>query len=121
MSREFEKWEKIKSEVMEAIRWNELPEGPKYDSKDFSISYPHCSKPVLVRSGQKEHNGSNYWNSPDIVNATLLEYIIENWEEIWPVILKRINEKESKALSECQDFVSKMQDLIDQNKNGGAE
>ena len=93
----------------EAEEWNNLPKGRKYNSSKFRISKAHCTKPKLCRAGQQVCGGKNYWYTSDEFNAAILEYLIDNWESIYPFVLDMLKENERRALIDCQSFIDEMQ------------
>ena len=107
-------WRKNKRARKDAEKWNDLPNGQKYSSREtFEISVAHSTIPVLVRAGQQVHAGTNYWNSGKELNKATLEYIADNWDEHYPHILNIMKEKEKASLLKCQEHVDEMQSLID--------
>lgn len=106
-------WQEKKRAVAEAERWNNLPNGPKYMNDTFAIYTNQSKAPTLIRYGQQYVGGTNYWESPKEMNLAILEYLARNWDSIYPEVLKSMKEDESKALQDCQSWVSEMQALID--------
>lgn len=82
----------------------------------FYISPAHCSVPQLVRAGQFSTGGENYHKTEREANIAILEYLIENWEEIGPKVEAILEEKARKSLIACQEYVTEMQTLIDSAK-----
>lgn len=109
------KWTDAKYHRECAEKWNELPNGRKYQIGDtFEISLAHSKAPILVRAGQQTCGGENYWKSGHELNQAILEYLKDNWEGIWPEVLQRMKQKESSALIACQSFINNLQKQIDQ-------
>lgn len=106
-------WQKEKSARKEAEKWNNLPNGPKYQNDSFSLSVAHCKPPVLTRCGQQSHGGKNYWKTEEKFNKAILEYLVLSWDNIYPKILEILFDKERTALKACQTYIDKMQQLID--------
>lgn len=106
-------WNKAKDNVLKAEQWQNLPNGRKYHNDKFDISIAHCDSLKLVRAGQQVCGGNNYWKSPEALNNEILGYIMDEWESIYPKVLKRLQEKEKKALLNCQEYITEMQGLID--------
>jgi len=102
-----------KNAVTAANAWNNLPNGTRYQGDKFDISVAHCKPPKLCRAGQQSCGGRNYWETEEAFNNTILEYIVENWESIYPDVRQRMKDKEAKALQACQSFIDDMQSRID--------
>lgn len=110
-----ENYERFKRDRKGAEAWNNLPNGPKYDSSTiFAISTAHCKAPLLCRAGQQSQGGETYWETDAPLNNAILRYIAEHWEEIWPSVLEIMQNKEENALLECQTFINDMQEAIDE-------
>lgn len=107
-------WEQAKSARQAAESWNNLPNGRAYQNDTFSISLAHCKAPALVRAGQQSCGGQNYWETEKDFNLTILEWLVENWKTISPEIIQMMKDKEASKLKACQEYVTKMQDLINQ-------
>lgn len=107
-------WEEKKRAVVEAERWNNLPKGQKYENNPFSVYASHSKPPMLMRCGQKVVGGTNYWESPKEMNSAILNYLVENWDSIYPEVIKAMRVEETKALQDCQTWVSEMQAKIDE-------
>jgi len=108
-----ERWRKAKQNRENAEKWNDLPKGLKYnDSQTFEISSGHSLSPKLVRAGQQYHDGNNYWDSETGLNDAILEYIIADWDNIYPKVLALLKAKERKALKTCQSLIDETQELI---------
>lgn len=100
-----------------AEAWQALPSGPRYMNASFSISEVHCKAPVLVRCGQKSAGGTNYWNTDEEFNKAILSYLVKNWDSVYPEVLDIMKKAENRALLDCQEYVNKMQDLINSSEN----
>lgn len=107
-------WQRAKIATETAEEWNNLPDGTKYENSTFQISTAHCKAPQLTRTGQQYHSGKNYWETKAEFNLTILEYIIDNWKEIYPKVLDRMKLKEREALKACKSYIDEMQRLIDE-------
>lgn len=105
-------WHKHKKAVIEAEAWQKLPDGKKYCSSTFDISIAHCTMPMLNRMGQKVCGGNSYWQTDNLFNEAILEYIIKDWDKIYPKVLQILKNKETKALRKCQDYINEMQTVI---------
>lgn len=114
MSEKMKLWQNCKNAVSAAKSWQALPSGPYYQNDTFAISLAHCKAPQLVRAGQQSCGGRNYWETEEAFNKAILEYIVGNWQAVYPEVLKIMEEKERKALIACQDYVKGLQELIDQ-------
>ena len=112
MSTLLKEWQKKKEDLKKAREWNDLPSGPKYENASFTISIVHCSSPTLVRAGQQNCGGQNYWNTPDAMNKAILAYLVANWERVWPEVEKILEVEERAALIACQSHVDEMQNAI---------
>lgn len=116
MSEKIKVWQNAKNAVQQAKSWQLLPSGPRYQNDSFSISIAHCKAPQLVRAGQQSCGGKNYWETEADFNKAILEYLIGNWTTVYPEVIKMMEEKERKALIDCQEYVDGLQNLIDQAK-----
>lgn len=96
-----------------AESWNNLPNGQCYQRDSFSISVGHSKAPKLTRCGQKYASGQNYWETEEAFNKTMLEWLVKNWSKAFPEIIEMMKAKERAALLECQEYVAKMQEMID--------
>lgn len=99
-----------------AEKWNNLPDGPRYQNDTFGLSIDHSKAPMLMRCGQQRCGGNGYWESPNSLNEALLAVIIANWSDLWPKVLAQLKEEERQALLACQKYVSEMQAAIDAAK-----
>ena len=107
------KWKKAKLERESAEKWNNLPKGKRYQNDDFGLMVSHSTAPMLMRGGQRYSGDKNYWKSDAGLNAVILEYIIDKWDDLYPKMLERLKRKEAIALKECQSYVNEMQAMID--------
>lgn len=108
-----ENWEKAKYTREKAEDWQNLPKGQKYRQDTFEISTAHCKAPTLCRAGQQSCGGQNYWETGKEFNQAILEYLVSDWDNVWPKVHEILKEKERSALEDCQSFVNEMQALID--------
>ena len=111
------KWQKASTARKAAELWQDLPNGQKYMNDTFSISKSHCKAPTLVRVGQKVVGGTNYWETGAEFNDAILTYLVDNWNAIYPDVVNIMAERERKALVDCQEYVTKMQELINSSGN----
>lgn len=105
-------WQSAKNAVNNAKSWQALPNGRAYQNDSFSISLAHCVPPKLVRAGQQYQGGQNYWETEKEFNQAILAYIVNNWQTVYPEIIKIMEEKERTALIACQSYVDNLQSLI---------
>jgi hypothetical protein len=117
MDKRLEKYYKAKSAVKSAKKWNDLPNGQRYQGDTFPISIAHCSAPKLVRCGQQYAGGKNYWDTDEPLNNAILKYIVDKWDDISPDIFAILEKKEADALLECQTFIDEMQAEINKFVN----
>ena len=112
-------WQETKKSRELAERWNNLPNGPKYQNNhdSFAISIAHCKPPQLVRAGQQSCGGKNYWETDEKFSKAILEYLVNNWNSVYPEVMEIMKAKERKALLDCQEYVTNLQNLI----NGAEE
>lgn len=115
MSDLIEKWRKNEWELEEAKKWNDLPEGQRYQQDSFNISKSHCTAPMLCRAGQQTCGGKNYWETEKAFNQAILQYLIDGWSDHYPVIIEIMRQKERESLRNCQSFVDGMQKLISES------
>ena len=112
MDDRIKKWEEAKRAVLEAIEWNDLPNGKRYQNDKFDISIAHCKPPMLSRMGQQSVGGKVYWETEPYFNDAILEYLIKDWDFHYHKILEILKTKESEALKELQSYVDEIQTLI---------
>lgn len=113
MSILIDNWRKAKNAREIAEEWNSLPDNTcKYGDTEFNISIAHSSGPVLIRTGQMRQGGNSIWKTESEFNKAILKYIVDNWDGIYPSVLKIMKDRENNALLDCQEFISEMQDLI---------
>ena len=108
-------WKEARETRVKAEKWNDLPNGKKYTKSDFAISIAHCNKPMLNRMGQQYCGSQSYWETEAGFNSAILEYIVKNWESIFPEVHQILKDKESNTLKDCQSYVDEMQKLIDES------
>lgn len=114
MSKLIDNYKLKKQERKNFETWNNKPNSEnRYQNNEFAISIAHCKAPVLIRAGQHCQGGTNYWETENGINLVILEYLVENWDEIAPDILARLKAKEMEALKACQTFIDEMQAMID--------
>lgn len=111
-------WNIAQYDRQKAENWNALPNGKRYMQDTFSISVAHCTPPKLVRAGQQSAGGQNYWETEEAFNTVILQWLVKNWNKAYPEIIEMMKDKENQALVDCQEYVSKMQQMIDQAKGG---
>lgn len=117
MSELLQKWKNATTVLEEFDRWNNLPNGPKYrDSIKFNISQAHCVAPNLVRAGQQNCGGQNYWKTSKAVDSAILEWLVNNWDTVQKGVREILKDKEHQALLNCEQFVEEMQATIDNAK-----
>lgn len=116
MSEKMKVWYAARSAVNNAKSWQSLPSGPRYQNDSFSISIAHSKPPQLVRAGQQSCGGKNYWETEESLNLAILAYVVGNWQDVYPEVIKLLEEKERIALIDCQQYVKGLQELIDQAK-----
>lgn len=109
-------WNIARCDRQKAENWNALPNGQKYMQDTFSISVAHCTPPKLVSAGQKSAGGQNYWETEEAFNTAILQWLVKNWNKAYPEIIEIMKDKEKQTLVDCQEYVSKMQQMIDQAK-----
>lgn len=109
-------WDAAKRAVERARAWQNLPNGPRYGNDTFAISLAHCKAPVLVRAGQQDCGGQNYWETERELNQAILEYIVKDWKEIYPKVIAMMEKKEKDALLDLQSYVDSMQNMINEAK-----
>ena len=101
----------------ECIKWHALGEKETRNGVLCGISSAHCEGKIkLVRAGQFSTGGKNYWDSPQALNDEIKEYVIVNFNEIYPELLKSLESKRSAALQDCQSFIDEMQRAINDDK-----
>ena len=106
-------WKEARDARIKAQEWNGLPFGEKYTPQDtFAISKAHCTAPVLVRAGQKHCGGTNYWNTEKEFNNAIRDFLVDNWDAIYPKVIARMQAKEDQALLDCQEYIDQLQSLI---------
>ena len=110
-------WKEAKEARINAQKWNALPDGKKYQTDKFDISLPHCTLPMLNRAGQQKCGGQNFWKTEKLFNRAILEYLINDWKDIFPQVIKRMCQAEEKALIECQTYVDELQANINEVKH----
>ncbi|MNQ73075.1 hypothetical protein D3C85_877980 [compost metagenome] len=110
-------WQRKANARKKAESWQALPRGSRYMNDTFSISEANSKAPVLVRAGQKEAGGKNYWETEEDFNKAILSYLVKNWESVYPEVLEIMKKAEQKALQDCQEYVTKMQELINSSEN----
>lgn len=86
-------WQSAKNAVNNAKSWQALPNGPRYQTDSFSISITHCVPPKLTRAGQQSCGGKNYWETEEAFNKAILAYIVNNWKDVYPEVLKIMERK----------------------------
>lgn len=113
------RWSKARDDRRGAECWQKLDGKPDriHGQPSFKISRVHCKVPMLMRCGQHTEGGQNYWESPDGLNAAILDYLVSNWESIYPVVIRIMEEKEREALINCQKYIDEMQQKIDEAKD----
>lgn len=109
-------YNKAKSSRQKAKEWQDLPNCERY-TKDhkFEISLAHCDPPGLTRAGQRYAGDNNYWKTESDFNKAILKYLVENWEDIYPSVLKKLKQKEQEAIQDCQSFIDDMQNMINES------
>ena len=98
------KMEKAKQDVRDAKYWQGLHgtiDG-NVGKPAFFISKVHCKAPKLVRYGQFYTGGINYWDTKEGFNEAILEYLITDWDNIYPRVLEILEKREAEALFELQ-------------------
>lgn len=105
-------WQSAKDAVSKAKSWQDLPNGKSYQNDSFKISVAHCVPPKLTRAGQQSCGGKNYWETEEAFNKSMLEYIVNNWQNVYPEVIKIMEEKERTALIACQSYVNNLQSLV---------
>ena len=105
-------WQEKSAAVQAAKAWQRLPNGPKYQNDSFAISIAHCKAPQLVRAGQQSCGGNNYWETGKELNQAILEFLVKNWNGIYPEVIKIMEDKEKAALLDLQSYVDSVQNLI---------
>ena len=106
---------KAKEAVERAKKWDDLPNGEKYQKDAMSISPAHCKAPMLMRAGQKSCGGKNYWESPTELNNAILEVIIMEQKTIIAKAILLLEETERVQLGKTQEFIDELQKKINQN------
>lgn len=109
-------WDQNKLATKKAKYWNDLPNGKSYCRSTFEISKDHCVAPQLVRDGQRYSGDQNYWNTEEIFNQMILKYLVDNWDEHYPKIIKMMEDQEKESLKACQSFIDELQQLINEVK-----
>lgn len=108
------RYQKAKATRNEAQAWNALPDGPKYQGSKFAISLPHCRPPKLIRAGQQTCGGTNYWETEHDFNLAILQYLVDDWDNVYPKVLEILRKKEQAALKDCQFFIDELQKAINE-------
>jgi hypothetical protein len=109
------KWQDAKRDREKAEAWQALPDGQKYQGDKFEITTSHkCVAPTLVRSGQQYAGDQNYWETDKGFNNAILEYLVKDWDVIYPKVLNILKVKEMQALKECQAYVDDLQQEINE-------
>lgn len=111
-------WQADKQAAEEAKKWNNLPNGERYQNADFRISLAHSAPPSLTRMGQQYCGGQTYWKTQNNFDIMILKYLVDNWDEHSPKIIKMMEDQERKSLQKCQEFIDNLQKKIDESKQG---
>lgn len=109
-------WKNNKLATESTKEWNNLPHGPSYCNSSFEISIAHCKAPILERMGQQEAGGQSYWKTNANFNYMILKYLVYNWDEHYPKIIKMMEDQEKESLKACQSYIDELQQLIDEAK-----
>lgn len=67
-----------------------------------------------MRCGQHTCGGTNYWESPKALNEAIKRYVIAHWAKIYTDVFDDLKQREADALKDCQEYVDKMQKLINE-------
>ena len=110
-------WEKNKEAIKKAKEWNDLPNGKSYCGGTFEISKDHCNPPMLTRMGQQVCGGQTYWKTENKFNDMILRYLVDNWEEHYPKIIKMMEHEERESLKKCKSYIEEMLNKIEDATN----
>ena len=115
----YDEYLKAKRDYEEAVEWNNLPHGQKYQNDKMDISTAHCEL-KLVRAGQQSQGGKNYWDSPKALNSVILE-TISTRDEIIDFAIHRLADKVTQALADCEQETLERMEAINKAKQEIAE
>ena len=111
----YDEYVKRQQEVSDAESWQNLPRSKNGNSL-FKMSPAHCEI-KLMRCGQHLSGGQNYWDSPKVLNAAILEVIAADPAVIDEAI-HNMKELARLALTECEEETRAQLASIEEAKNG---
>jgi hypothetical protein len=115
MSKVYQDYLEAKRNYETADRWATMQKrgGGRMGGDSFAISVDH-SAIKLVRCGQYQTGGQNYWETDAAFNKCLLEWIVANIDTVQEGALALMKQKEHQALIKCKEFVAEIQSAINQ-------
>jgi hypothetical protein len=117
----YDDYVEAKRAVRGAEEWNALPDGPIYESGGkMDVAISHSTAPMLMRIGQQNAGGKNYWESPSELNAAILYILVREQDEIIEKAISYLKREEEMKLIKAQRFVDELQDKINSVKGGAS-
>ena len=111
------KMEKAKQDVRDAKYWQGLHGTIEGNSGKpaFFISKAYSEAPKLIRVGRRT-DGHYYHETNRGFNDAILEYLVTDWDNIYPKVIEILEKKEAEALVELQEYVDSLQAEINSAK-----
>lgn len=111
-------WQEDRMALKKAKEWNDLPNGDKQNEyESFEISEWNCKAPRLVRVGKQNCVSKSDWETEESFNKMILRYLIKDWDNHYPKIIKMMEEKERNSLLECKTYINEMLNKIEDASN----